>query len=412
MTPWNDVGLNEEQWKDIDAGYRKALLFYIENRAAMDEGVEMLDAKALPVHLFYWKWAGVGEAAVMSELQQHPMQDEGIEEKKLDYEYILKRRTLTPAFIVPKWCKYVFVTTDIQMHCLWVEATAANAELDTCQVIEYGKVDTGMNKDGAFAAIPSDKEKALRVDQVIFEALMKVHQRVSQGWQQEGTREIIYPSLCGTDCGGTTPLSKFAAHAWYQTVLDFCTPKNSGGKWVALKGEKWSKSAAEDALEAGASNWLCRKDSGGRHDANADYYKTLDYNALNVGAGEWKAAGAPPRGSKYLHADEGFRIDDDGVTRIYSDAKAYAKQQAAEKFVAEIKTGVNVENSERIGWQPVGSGRANHGKDTGWMNFALRDIFRYRQGRQNSYEKAVKAAQSLPAAKGPQLPSFVQRERF
>ena len=47
-------------------GYRKALLFYLDHRDEMDEGIEMLDESSLPAHKFYWKWAGVGEAATLA----------------------------------------------------------------------------------------------------------------------------------------------------------------------------------------------------------------------------------------------------------------------------------------------------------------------------------------------------------
>lgn len=413
------VGMNPKAFADEGFGTRKALEIYAADKVTMDEGIEMLEPLQLPAWMYFRTLAEKGEAHVASELDCAPLQAEGISERALDKNYIVKKRTLTPAFLVPRWCKHVFVTVDVQMHCLWVEADACNADLDTPQVLEFGKLDTGMNRDGAFSAIPNVEHKRQRVDQVIFDTLMRLHRRLSLGWKREGTGELVFPSLIGVDCGGTTPLAKHISHAWYKAVLDFCRPQNSGGKWVALKGEKWSKSAASAATEQDAANWILRKDSEGRIDCNADHWKTQHFNELQAGAGAWTSGDMPPRGSKYIHADEGFRVDEDGQTKIYSDPISYSRHCSAEKFVVELRSGVNVENSEKIGWQPVTlSGqiaahtRDNHGWDTGWMQCAIRDIFKWRSSRQESLENALKAAQHLPKQNGPKLPNFVQRERF
>lgn len=373
------VGLSVEAFSSYGFGMRQALEFYAPQKAEMDEGVLMLEPIQLPAWLYYWTLANKGESYVASELQCAPIAPEGTEEKVLHGEYILSRRGRTPAFVIPHWAKYPCVKVDVQKHCLWVEVEAWNAELDTTQMIEFGKVDTGMNRDGAFDALQSVDDKRRRVDQIIFDTLMRVHKRVSQGWPQAGTGEMIFPAICGVDCGGTTPLEKDEAHAWYDAVLSFCQPHNSGGKWIPLKGEKWSKSIQERALANGNAHWILEEKSQqhGRRDCHTDYYKTQHYDALQITA-DLDTSGIPVRGAKILHAEGGFRLADDGVTKIYSDAKIYAKHCSAEKFVAEFKEG-NVEQNDRVGWQLVSKGRRdNHGWDTGWMGFALRDMLKFK----------------------------------
>lgn len=381
------IGMNRREWDSIEeAGLRRALEFYARNKAEMDEGVVMLDPVRLPVWFYYAQMVNESPSFVAGEYDQDPLHADSSEEKMLHGDYLLKRRTRTPAFVVPRWARFVTVQVDVQKHCLWVEADAWNAELDTCQVIEFGRTDTGMNRDGVFDALPLN-EKRRRVDQVIFDTLKRVHDRVSQGWPQEtGVRGqetgVIYPTLCGVDVGGATPLEKDEAHAWQEAVLAWCQPKNSGGRWMPLKGERWTKSISDRAVAAGSVHWILEEKSAvhGRRDCHTDYYKSLHYDALQV-TELLDANGVPMRGAKLLHADEGYRLSDDGTTRILSDVRAYAKHCSAEKYVAEFQDGANVERAEKVGWQLVSKGRReNHGWDTGWMGFALRDMLRAQLG--------------------------------
>ncbi len=374
------LGIAPAEFDSIESpGLCRALAYYAENRAEMDVGCEMLDADRLPAWRYFADLALKGQAFVSGEYDMEPPKTENIQDKLLQFDYLLKRRTNTPRGVVPRWCKYVFVSVDIGQYKIHYEVDGYNETLDTSQTIEWDWMRTEVKKDETLRLIDGFDAKKVWLTGAIKDTLERLRVHCSRGWPHEDKNEFVRPVLYGVDCGGTTPLEKDQAWAWSEVILDYCHPANTGGRWVALKGTKWYDKVAQ---RANGRHWICEEENNPkrRHDAHADWYKTQNYEACQVSEA-LDAAGVPVPGAHMFAAVPIVSPNDspeDAARKeeVVRRFREHCHHLCAEKFNVQFLPGRNVEKSEKFGWQKVSP--YNHGLDTRWMNIALRDIFRWR----------------------------------
>ncbi len=379
MDVWKVIGMDKREYASIDnIGVRHALYFYAVHKAEMDEGVKMLDSRRLPVYTYYSMYVIKSEAFVQGEYDQTPPKPTNKDEKVLNVEYLMRRRTNTPRGVVPRWATHVICTSDMGQNLLHYEVDAYNENFDTSQLIECGIIETEANKDRALAYI-EPAEKKIWITESIRRGLAKLREHCSRGWPHEDRQDHIRPAIYGVDCGGTTPLSKDESWAWQEVVLDWCLPQITGGRWVALKGTKWTDKLAQRAL---GRHWICEADDNPkrRHDCHTDWYKTQAYEAYQV-PDKLDESGKPVPGAHMFYAAPVDNRNDDAGTlqrkqKEIEELREYCEQQCSEKFNVEFLPGRNVDRSQRFGWQAVT--RKNHHWDARWMNLALRDIYRWK----------------------------------
>ncbi len=388
------VGMEPAEYAEQTIGYRHALYFYAKHKAEMDAGAKMLDATRRPVHDFYYILAVKGEAVVASELQQNPKSDPNVEDRKLEAPQILLRCTDSPPGLVPAWGAFVLCTVDVGEYRLHWEANAWTQDYSTPLMLDCGIQDTNVNKDGQMTATNISSQRWTMVEEGIRYGLSQLDARFSRGWPLAAGNGVMLPVFCGVDCGGTAE-----GRAWMEVILNFCRERPD--RWVPMKGEEWKDSIAERAQ---GRHWICepRDNPARRVDCDADHYKNAVYRGYQAPAFSAPDQKTPNAGARLLHRDD--PLHGHGLSE-------YARHQTSEKFTSQFLPGRKIDKAERIGWYPRTSTarKYNHWWDTAWMQYALADVSKFIAIRADSQQKPVQQTQSTH---GPQLPAWVQRERF
>jgi hypothetical protein len=354
-------------FNSLDFGYKKALELFAEKKTEMLDGIEMLEPKQLPVHRFYMYLAEHDEAWIASEMQNEPESNPNIKDLQLVEHLLLARRIEgLSAAVVPAWAAYLTVTIDLGLYRLHWEVDAWTADGTTSHLVASGIEATHIDDSGQWRAMTDPTGQQLMSDEAIRRALERLCVQFAKGFPQEGTGEIILPSLHGIDCGGVA--GQTVQHAWDKVVFSFCAA--AGGTWLPLKGESpWTESISDRAM----GRWfICeeKNNPGRRIDCHVDGYKKRAYDAYQLPTQDEK--NQIVRGTRTLHMDT-----------AHHSLAPYCKQQTAEKHVETFVPGQNVKRSMRIGWVPAGkSKQPNHWFDTCWMAYAVSDIYKFKKARQ------------------------------
>ena len=355
------------QWLEFTDEHRAALRFYVQHKAEMDDGAELLDAKRLPLREVYYQRATKGDSAWSCEIQNDPPVDESIKDLQLEVDLLFKRAIGGPRRLVPAWGHFVTFAIDMGKYmCHW-QADAWSADGRTSCLIDQGAQDTNLNQGGEYKMTDDQRRRDVMVDAAIRYALEALDQRASAGYARENG-EFLLPVIIGVDCGGTADTL-----AWYEIVLRFCANRP---RWFPLKGADWQMRKADRAM---ARNWICeaQNNPGRRHDCNADHYKTCVYNAL--AAPLLLSSGVLYPGTRVFHRETPHE---------------YCRHLTAEKWVEELKEEAKSGKALKVGWNHV-TRIPNHFWDTSWMSFALADIYMVKGGgaaaRKKSYGVVGKA---------------------
>lgn len=351
-------------FEKLEEGHRRALRFYAEHKAEMDEGAVVLDPQRLPLHQIMYERAILGEKAWLCEVQQEPPKDENTKDLQLEIDLLIRRAVGLARGVVPAWAAHVLVALDLGRHkCYW-QADAWDADFRSSCLIDQGSIETRLDEGSEYRMTDSEALRVVMVQTAIQHALDEAAQKFATGWPSEKTGEYVRPRAIGVDCGGTA--EKFA---WYETVLRFCAGRT---QWLALKGSDWRERTADRAL---GRNWICedKNNPGRRHDCNSDEYKSRVFHAL--AAPVWKVEGVEHfAGARFFHKD---------------CPREYCRHLTAEKYVESIPKAEAPSGKEvKVGWNRL-TNLPNHWWDTSWMTYAIADIVKFR-GMQQARKAAVK----------------------
>jgi hypothetical protein len=164
-----------------DKYWREAHRFYLDNRAEMDLGADVLlhhihDTTELPdgtrmfdstLEFCYWKIAADGVDAFRSEYQNDPVNEELEQGKRLDPTTLMQRLSVVERGIVPGGHQHVtaFVDVGSLSHVHWMVCAWANDF--TGSIIDYGRVSVGGGESGSeesvYAAVQAAMGKCCRL---------------------------------------------------------------------------------------------------------------------------------------------------------------------------------------------------------------------------------------------------------
>ena len=386
-----DLDFDRATLDQLTPQHRTALKYYLLHRTEMDDGGQSIDDNLLPLHALYYERATLGEAAFACEIQNKPLRDENLMDVRLNPDLLMKRQAREPLGLAPAWAAYVFVTIDEGARLFWWEVSAWDKSLRTSQLIDFGSQPTGLDAGGQYTHATAEGVKHGLIEEAIHGTLEHLHNVFSTRQWPTADRRTLRATHIGVDCQGTA-----SGMSWMPIALKHCAAHRP--LWIPLRGTAWKHQVAE---RAGGRNWICEleKNPAQRVDANANYYKSELAHACQLPHAD--DAGRPAPGARRFGADRAADV------RGGTGLRKYAKHQAAEKYVARLRTETTAaERAENVGWVRVEDGGPNHWFDCAWMQYLLADLKR----EANAAEAASEARASQQQAKPATAPN--PRDRF
>jgi hypothetical protein len=343
---WDEyILIREQNQQDGDKWGAGATEYYREHQAEMDAGAIVANPYAVPkgcisaLQGLYNFIADKKLNAFLTEYQNDPPQDEGIETSGLTDLRIINKQWTGEQFVVPKETQIITAQIDMGKYaCHWeVNAWLAN---DAGFTVDYGVVEVvGTEVNGAKEQTDTAIERALSE----FRDLMMSERY----FDEQGEHRQV--NLVMADSGDFTD-------AVYRFVA------TTGGFFVASKGygDTYSSKPGPDKIL-------------GNHyyTSSTIYDRTKRINLVHLDSNHWKQKAVDGWQTPTLNEDKSYRAGSMSIyhTKEKSRHHSIAKHKTAEEFREAFIPG---NKGMKRYWHKLRAN--NHWGDTGYMGYAAREI--------------------------------------